>query len=103
LAQGAISTARFFPRLPFFGIAKTLFFRCFRDFLNFSRRCYSNETPFFLIFEKAMSRFRGSYAVFWAELLPMVFFPQFAGGIACTGFVAENAKGFRRSLPISGY
>jgi hypothetical protein len=56
-----------------------------------------------LVFEKAISRFLESCAVFWVEFLPMVFFPQVAGGIACTGLAAEDAKGFERILPIRGY
>jgi hypothetical protein len=82
---------------------KRLFLRRFRDFLNFFRRLSTEETPFFLVFEKAISRFLESCAVFWAELLPMVFFSQFAGGIAYTGIIAEDANRFRRLLPISGY
>jgi hypothetical protein len=79
------------------------FYGVFWGVLNFFRWLFSNETPFFLVFEKAASRFLESFAVFWAELLPMVFFPQVAGGIACTGFVAENANRYRPILPISGY
>jgi hypothetical protein len=50
---------------PVFGLAKMQVFTAFFSrMLNFSRRLFTKDLPFFLVLEKAAFRFLESYAVF---------------------------------------